>query len=77
MKVRIFEENPAPREKEVIIRLVYHYEKPCLVVVDESGKEVGSAMIIFINNDGTFTRANGLKESLGLNLDERGRIIET
>ena len=71
MKCKVF---GVPREPEVLFKLVECYETVKLVTCDSEGKMLPDSNILSIQRDGTLYLFRDVNPSLGLKLDEDGRI---
>ena len=72
MKFKVFD---VPREPEVFFKLEQVYDTIKLVVCSPDGKKLlGDGDILSIQKDGTLRLFPDVNPSLGLKLDEDGRI---
>jgi len=75
MKVVIFSDVVAEKEPEVHLRLVYVGESVNLFVVNpRTGEEISSGAIAHITQKGTLLLYPNVSPSIGLQLDDEGRI---
>lgn len=75
MKVKLWNEEET--NKTLNLRLVYGYlkNKMYLAVVDDDGTVACGGYLLGITEDGKFFRCPGVNVTLGLQLDESGRLV--
>ncbi len=74
MKVSIFDGEQGEKEQEIILRLVSRGSTKRLIMVDEKGTEIPSGNLLSIHSDMTIQRCHHISTTMGLPLDNEGRI---
>ena len=72
MKFKVFDVS---REPEVFFKLEQCYDTVKLVACDREGNRLSDGNVLSIQKDGTLRIFPEVDPSLGLRLDEEGRII--